>query len=41
MILGTDILTEIWLNLKFPKGINEAGCRSLKGSTALMFDLGT
>ena len=41
MILGTDLLTELGLNIKFSECVIEADYGPLKGSTALMFDMST
>ena len=40
MILCRDLLTALWLNIKFPKNIIEADDGPFKGSTAPMVDLG-
>ena len=41
MILGRDILTELWLNLKYSEQVIKADDGPSKGSTIPMVDLGT
>ena len=41
MILGWDILTELWLNLKFSEEVIEADDEPFNGSIMPMVNLGT
>ena len=40
-ILGRDLLTELWLNLKLSENVTKAYDGPFKGSTATMVDPGT